>query len=479
MDVLTQPVELEKVLDIPVIFEDNNPLTVEPEMSMDTASRCGNIGCLDLHLQRYLSGIAKLLYTYNALDDAVTYDRIEVVEWWLKQNAENNIPIKCLSALNVATMSSNYRILDLLLNSDVEFVLQESIIDAATKNGTKMLEWWLQAYLSRGIEFKCYKNTILYATHSSKRIEILSWWLDVNLKYSIELIYDERSLDNASENGYLDVLDWWKNSGLFLKYTSKSLDSASVNAKFDVLNWWLALYNEGDYQLKYTEDPVNRASRNGSIEVLDWWLNLHTTYGLPFLYNKHAFSFYRESYFYKVYGWWFSAYDSGIVENKIDRSTIDNLSNCGCTGSLELIFHYYQQRGIPFPYTANAIDEIFDSHAIVVLNWWKSKHLEYGLELKYTGRALVSMSIPIYEWWIDSGLVLPDRYSMIYSATYYGTIRTLDFWLKMYIERDIPFQYRSECIKAVIFYKSDKMVEWWRRAFDEYNIPKLENLPSF
>ena len=41
----------------------------------------------------------------------------------------------------------------------------------------------------------------------------------------------------ASENGNMDILGWYKNSGLEFKYTADAIDWASQNGHVNILNW--------------------------------------------------------------------------------------------------------------------------------------------------------------------------------------------------------------------------------------------------
>jgi hypothetical protein len=65
-------------------------------------------------------------------------------------------------------------------------------------------------------------------------VDVLEWWCK-NYK---PLRYTKHTLNSASKNGYIHVLDWWKNSGLELKYDEKALLWASENGHQDVLEWW-------------------------------------------------------------------------------------------------------------------------------------------------------------------------------------------------------------------------------------------------
>jgi hypothetical protein len=97
------------------------------------------------------------------------------------------------------------------------------------------------------------------------KVDILEWWKNSGL----ELKYSEFALFWASFKGKIEVLEWWKNSGLELKYNESALDWASTYGKVEVLKWWK---NSG-LELKYTEDAFDWASRNGEAEVLEWWKN--------------------------------------------------------------------------------------------------------------------------------------------------------------------------------------------------------------
>ena len=55
---------------------------------------------------------------------------------------------------------------------------------------------------------------------------------DINIKYSKSEIYW------ASANRHINVLEWFKNSGIKLKYSNRAIDRASQNGHINVLEWF-------------------------------------------------------------------------------------------------------------------------------------------------------------------------------------------------------------------------------------------------
>jgi hypothetical protein len=65
--------------------------------------------------------------------------------------------------------------------------------------------------------------------------------LHILVKYKTlikEMEWTDWSMDNASQSGHVDVLQWWKDSGLKMKWSNLSMDWASGNGHVHILQWW-------------------------------------------------------------------------------------------------------------------------------------------------------------------------------------------------------------------------------------------------
>jgi len=121
-------------------------------------------------------------------------------------------------------------------------------------------------------------------------IKVLEWFKNSGLPIESE---SEWVLNYASAYNNINILEWWKNSGLPLKYDENAIGLASSKSHIGVLEWWK---NSG-LELKYDNSILDDASMNGHINVLEWWKNS----GLPLKYSQNLTT---TNYADNVKEWW-------------------------------------------------------------------------------------------------------------------------------------------------------------------------------
>jgi hypothetical protein len=107
---------------------------------------------------------------------------------------------------------------------DVIFDIKQAVMSACFKNSLKTLDWLKQNYPTR---LKCTEDIINDASISNN-IEMLQWWKDSGL----ELRYTEMALDKCTDP---NTLKWWIGSGLDMKYTKEVIKQTT---NVDLLQCW-------------------------------------------------------------------------------------------------------------------------------------------------------------------------------------------------------------------------------------------------
>jgi len=95
-------------------------------------------------------------------------------------------------------------------------------------------------------------------------VHILQWWLDNKVS---NMYYTSDAFDHATACGYIDVLKWWINSRLKIKYTDSAIVSASHYGYINILS----LFKKTGLITKYVHFVLEIAFENYKFEVLDWW----------------------------------------------------------------------------------------------------------------------------------------------------------------------------------------------------------------
>ena len=131
---------------------------------------------------------------------------------------------------------------------------------ASCSGRTDVLGWWR----AKNDIPKDYGDDCIDEACRHGQLEVLEWWRSSGLP----LQYTEAALENASARGHLHILGWWKHSGLPLK-VGRVMDLASKSGHVDVLEWWRS---QSGIEVKYDNGTLEHASRAGRVQVLEWWL---------------------------------------------------------------------------------------------------------------------------------------------------------------------------------------------------------------
>ncbi|KAJ9151365.1 Phosphopantothenoylcysteine decarboxylase [Pleurostoma richardsiae] len=127
--------------------------------------------------------------------------------------------------------------------------------------------------------FKCLDGKTIPTKASAfyGRIEILDWW--ARSPSFLEKQYGTEAIDGASRNGYVHVLEWWRQSGLPLKYTEASLEQASAKGHLHVLEWWREASLQDPSIVLKPGRALLSAAQWGQLDVIRWWEQSGITVG--------------------------------------------------------------------------------------------------------------------------------------------------------------------------------------------------------
>lgn len=147
--------------------------------------------------------------------------------------------------------------------------------------------------------------------------------------------YTDSAIEAASTRNHIDVLEWWKSSGLPLKI-GRAMDVASTAGNVAVLEWWLC----SNLELKYDRGAMIGASGAGHLDVLDWWLNS----GLKVICDREALI-------------------TATKHNRVD------------------VLEWWSQSGLSVEYAICDIEEALEDamgSAREGKAWWEGKGLDFG-----------------------------------------------------------------------------------------------------
>ena len=248
---------------------------------------------------------------------------------------EELINIHSLKKLNEET----FRLIDFL---DMNYLLYNNEIE-------------LNSSIPSIIELYDIKNT----TDNIIKLHKMINYFRANIDY---IVFDHSliNINKVCEYGYINILDWFVNSGKEFKYTKNAINWACCNGHVNILDWFV---NSGK-EFKYTEDAINWACRNGRVNILDWFVNS----GKEFKYTKDAI---------KLACW------NGHVN----------------------ILDWFVNSGKEFKYTEDAIKWACCNGHVNILDWFVNS----GKEFKYSTRVREHGRVNVLEWFEKNENILKQH----------------------------------------------------------------------
>ena len=176
--------------------------------------------------------------------------------------------------------------------------LKKTEIDLASMEGNiNKLECWM----AKNIEAEKfdlrhsddYTSESLDGASINNKMDVLNWWLECNRKYAVPLKYTEKSMVEASRLGLINILNWWYDSKLLLKYNENAINIASYKNKINVLDWWFDKIKEKRIEFKYSQSAFDKCKlpEKDMLELLKWWKDKFDNHNMIFLYGKEFIDF--------------------------------------------------------------------------------------------------------------------------------------------------------------------------------------------
>jgi hypothetical protein len=291
--------------------------TIEETKFINMTAEASKYGYINV-LEWFKNSKRFFQYTYYALECCSEYGHTHILNWWLTQSGfEIKFEKNCIL---LAVTNGHINVLEWWVNNyprafHAIITAQDIVLSCIQEGHLDVLEWMKNNTSGFGIYFN-FDMSLSHKASFHGHVHILEWlnnnnyrfknsmdaciilasrggstnvleWLknlcentiDTSFLYEglnrrkYEFICNTHAIKDAGSNGYINVLEWWKNSGYKLKYNEDMIDAVSSKGYIDILEWWKNLCKNSDYKFKYTKEAINKASLYGRIYVLEWWKN--------------------------------------------------------------------------------------------------------------------------------------------------------------------------------------------------------------
>lgn len=210
---------------------------------------------------RYVSYLAVKLIIKFSLTDVLTYLETHLSKVFWASFSSKLLPNKA---------SGVYGRTDILdwWNTSPSFLKKEydaEALDNASRMGyVHVLDWWLRS----GLALK-YTEAALESASAKGHLLVLEWWRDAALKRDDGILLKPgRSLLTAAQQGQVAALRWWERSGIPAAHGEGVCKIASAHGQTMVLDAWRHL--KGD-KLSFDSQVLVAPTKQGYVDVLEWW----------------------------------------------------------------------------------------------------------------------------------------------------------------------------------------------------------------
>jgi len=215
------------------------------------------------------------------------------------------------------------------------------------------------------------------------RTQILEFWRTSPSFLTKE--YNAEALDGASRGGFINVLEWWRTSGLPLKFTEQALEQASSSGHLAVLEWWKSLSMAVDDNTASRSDSKGQqirlkpgksicyATQNGRTEVVRWWVHS----GIPFPHEDTVAKLASTHGYVDILQLWHNLKGSKMI---FDNQVLVGATKNGHVGVLE----WWKRSGLKVEFKTCDVEEALeDGHegerGMEVKRWWAMNGLNLGV----------------------------------------------------------------------------------------------------
>lgn len=212
------------------------------------------------------------------------------------------------------------------------------------------------------------------------RTEILEYWHTSPSFLTKE--YNTEALDGASRAGFVNILEWWQQSGLPLKFTEAALEQASSQGHIAVLEWWKEQSTAVD-DTSVTVDAskirlkpgksICFATQNGHTSTVAWWLDS----GVPFSHEDTVAKLASTHGHTAILQLWHERKGSKMI---FDNQVLVGATKMGNVGVLE----WWKQSGLKVEYKTCDVEEALEDgcegeRGLEVRRWWARNGLNLGV----------------------------------------------------------------------------------------------------